>query len=77
MRKVKVYHWKKKEDKSAFQKCSYEKVEVGIAKFHQFGFDYEDTDMGVGTFSTAIVEWDDGSVENVSVEMVQFVDQGN
>lgn len=51
----------------------YEKVEAGKAKFHQFGVGYEEFESGPGNFSTAIIEKEDGSIENIFVEMVRFV----
>jgi len=48
--------------------------EKGIATFHQFGVAYEEFDNGPGNYSTAIVEWADGTVENVPVERIRFID---
>lgn len=48
-------------------------VEKGIAEFHQFGTDYEEFENGPGNFTTAIVEWPDGSVESVIVEHIRFI----
>ena len=48
------------------------KVEDGLAMFHQWGMDYEEFDNGAGNFSTAIIERDDGKVENVPAEMIEF-----
>ncbi|MCK4621275.1 MAG: hypothetical protein KAT62_03570 [Desulfuromonadales bacterium] len=50
------------------------KVADGEAKFHQFGMDYEEFDNGAGNFSTAIIEREDGKIENVPVEMVEFIE---
>lgn len=47
--------------------------EVGLATFHAFGLDYEEFEAGAGNFSTAIVEWEDGSVENIPVNHVRFI----
>ena len=68
MRKVKVFRW----ERQATGK--YKKEVRDVAKFHQFGFSYDETDLGVGTFSTALIEWDDGTMGNVDVELVQFID---
>lgn len=43
------------------------------AVFHQFGCNYEEFKEGPGNFSTAIVEYDDGSVDNVPVEHIRFI----
>lgn len=45
----------------------------GEALFHQFGVGHEVYEGGVGNFTTAVVEWPDGLVENVPVEHVRFV----
>ena len=69
MRTVKVFEYHKVEGKSHF-----EKVEIGTAKFHQFGFDYEEFETGPGNYSTAIIEYDNGEVGNVHVDLIQFID---
>lgn len=46
---------------------------VGEAAFHQFGVGYEEFESGAGNYSTAIVEWPNGDVENVPVEHIKFV----
>lgn len=48
--------------------------EKGVATFHEFGVGYEAFDSGPGNYSTAIVEWPDGTVENVPVEQIKFID---
>lgn len=35
---------------------------------------FNDGHNGPGNYSTAIVEWPDGSVENVPVERIRFID---
>ena len=55
----------------------WELVEKGEAAFHQFGCDYEEFETGPGNFSTAIVEWPDGSIENVPLQNVRFLDSIN
>ena len=69
MRAVKVYKYGKKSGDTFMTK-----VEDGKAKFHQFGMDYEEYDNGAGNFSTAIIERENGKVENVPVEMIEFID---
>lgn len=69
MRKVKVFKYERREGQ-AF----YDKVENGVAKFHQFGVDYQELHDGAGNYSTAIIERADGSVESVPADMIQFVD---
>ena len=48
--------------------------EKGIATFHQFGADYEEFEHGIGNYTTAIVEWPDGTVSSVPVNLVRFLD---
>ncbi len=45
----------------------------GVALFHQFGVGYEEFESGPGNYTTAVVEWPDGQVENVTVEHIKFV----
>lgn len=55
------YKWEKQ------QKCE--------ATFHQFGNSYEEFDNGAGNYSTAIVELDDGTIEEVPPSMIKFMDR--
>ena len=48
-------------------------TEKGEALFHQFGVGYEEFEAGTGNYSTAIVEWPDGKVDNVPVEHIRFL----
>jgi len=61
------------ENKWINERKRYEKVEAGKAVFHQFGVGYEEFENGPGNFSTAIIEKEDGSIENVYVEMIKFI----
>jgi hypothetical protein len=45
------------------------------ATFHSWGCNFEEFEGGPGNFSTAIVERDDGTVENVPVENIRFIDK--
>ena len=49
----------------------------GEATFHQFGVGYVEFEAGPGNFTTAIVEWPDGRVESVPVDLVRFVTPSN
>lgn len=42
------------------------------ANFHQFGNSYIEFESGPGNFSTAIVEYDNGMVDEVAVTAIQF-----
>lgn len=44
----------------------------GQASFHGWGVDYEEFDTGPGNFSTAIVEYSDGSIETVPADDIKF-----
>ena len=50
------------------------KVDAGEALFHQFGVAYEEFENGPGNFTTAIIEFPDGRVESVCVEMIRFLE---
>jgi hypothetical protein len=67
MRKVIVSEYKANGSK-------WEKKEKGVASFHSFGVNYEQFEGGPGHFSTAIVEYPDGQVDNVPVEMIRFIE---
>jgi len=41
--------------------------------FHGFGVDYQEYETGPGNFSTAICELEDGSVRNVPVHLIKFI----
>lgn len=68
MRKVMVSEHKQQPDKK------WKLEEKGEALFHAFGTNYEEFLTGAGNFSTAIIEWPDGTVGNVPVEHVRFLD---
>lgn len=47
--------------------------EKGTAEFMLFGVDYEELDNCVGSFTTAIIKLEDGTVKNIPVENVRFI----
>jgi hypothetical protein len=49
-------------------------TEKGEALFHAFGVDFEELENGIGSYSTAIIEWPDGSLGNVPVEHIRFLE---
>lgn len=73
MRRVRTFKWVEriKED-GGFEKKYHEKVFDRDGWFHTFGVSYDDTGNGVGNYSTAIIEFDDGTVEDFSVNDIQF-----
>ncbi len=78
-RKVKIFEWTKargvdgKELRNESGSFYNEKAWTGTGLFHQWGCDYEEFETGPGNFSTAIVEMEDGTIQNVPCDMVQFV----
>ena len=68
MRKVMVSENRQQEEKK------WKLVEKGEAMFHQFGSNYEEFENGAGNYTTAIIEWPDGTVGNVPVQHVRFLD---
>ena len=71
MRPVMVIHW----TTSAINPRQRVKQDLGPAMFHQWGVDYEEFEAGTGNYSTAIIEWADGTVENVRADMIRFTDK--
>ena len=69
MRKVSVYEYTKPTPPETKCRRAY----ICEAIFHQFGVAYEEFENGPGNYSTAIVEYDDGSVGNVPVELIEFI----
>jgi hypothetical protein len=50
----------------------FDRVEKGLAIFHEFGTDYEEFESGPGNFSTAIIQLPDGTIKNIPVEHIKF-----
>ena len=43
--------------------------------FHQWGIDFEELgDAGVGNYTTAVVELEDGTIETPPANQIQFMD---
>lgn len=51
------------------------KKKVAEGEFHGFGLDFIQTKEGVGNFSTALVELEDGNVKNWDANYIKFVPQ--
>lgn len=68
MRKVIVRKHKQQPD------GKWELRDDGEALFHCFGTNYEEFHDGPGNFSTAIIERPDGTIENIPVDHVRFLD---
>ena len=47
--------------------------EKGEALFHEWGCNFEEFEFGAGTFSTAIIELEDGTVKNIPAEHIKFI----
>lgn len=67
-RKVKVYEWKPKGTPPVNMR-----VKTSVGLFHKWGCDYEEFETGPGNYSTAIVEMEDGTIQNVRCDMIQFI----
>lgn len=77
MRKVKVYKYEKREEKSEkypHGRTYFEKVQDGEGLFHVWGSDYEEFDAGPGNFTTAVIERADGKIETPPANMIEFID---
>ena len=68
-RKVKIFSraWNR-ETKSS------EKFLAGQGIFHQWGVDYEEFETGPVNYSIAIVEMEDGTVDGIFFDLIQFID---
>lgn len=69
MRTVTVFEWYKPED---YKGGPFSKREIGKAKFHAWGVDYEEFETGPANYSVAIVEMPDGEVRTLPVNMIKF-----
>ncbi len=69
-RKVKVFKWVKHAEGPLVDR--FGKVFDYTGTFLAWGVDYEELGCGVGTYSTAIVKLEDGSIKTAAVEMVVF-----
>ena len=56
------------------EKTYWELQEKGEAEFLQFGTDFEESESGLGSYSTAIIKLSDGSVKNLPVENIRFIE---
>lgn len=54
----------------------YEKSEFQSGVFHQFGCDVEEDEQGFSSYSTAIIELEDGVVINQPLNLFRFTDGG-
>lgn len=70
MKKVKYFGWDKVEGASYMARN-----EKGEALFLQFGVDFEYHDVGVGNYSTAIIQLDNGEIKNLPVEDIVFFEE--
>ena len=69
-RKVTVFANRKREVEGKVQWVR--EAREGQAYFHQFGLSYEEFETGGVGYSTAIIEWPNGKLENVPVEYIEF-----
>ena len=47
-------------------------VERGWAWFHGFGIDFEELNGGVANYTTAVVEFPDGTIESIPLPLAKF-----
>lgn len=52
---------------------TYKLALKGEASFHQFGVGYEELDGGPGMYTTAVIELDNGEVNNIPVNNIKFI----
>lgn len=52
----------------------FEPTDRGNAIFHQWGVDYKEFEVGIGSYTVAIVEWPDGTVEEILPRFIRFID---
>jgi hypothetical protein len=64
------------EPKYEEQTKSYVLKEIGFGEFCEWGCNYEEFENGPGNYSTAIVKMADGSIKNVPVEHIRFINPG-
>jgi hypothetical protein len=58
-----------------FEYANRVRSSIGTGDFVQYGISYEDFENGPGMYTTAIVEMNDGTVKNVYVENIRFLDK--
>ena len=66
MRECEVFHMD-------FKTKKIENDGKGVAKFHDWGVDFEEFDSGPASFSVAIVERENGKIETVCPSMIRFI----
>ena len=71
MRKVQTYKYEKPVSPSSI----WDKIEDGIGIFIQYGTNCEEFETGSSNYTTAIIEMPDGTVKNIPVENIQFLDK--
>ncbi len=49
------------------------KIGDGTALFHKFGVNFEEFESGPAQYSTAIIERQDGTIESIPVDLIQFL----
>ena len=55
----------------------WKKEDKGVATFHGWGMDFEELETGPFQFSTAIVEYPDGTLDSVAVHLVRVIEPGD
>ena len=71
MRQVEVFEWVYDAETGRFSDKP-----AGKGIFHQFGVEIAENDFGIGTYSIALVERENGRIESIPVNLVRFLDGG-
>lgn len=72
MRKVKVFGYQHDEKTQ-----KHNRVYARSGLFHGVGVTFQEFEYGVGNYSTAIVEFPDGTIDTPPIEMIEFEDKLN
>ncbi len=77
MRKCEVFrnvrHEIPKTEEKQWTRSEYRKESIGVGNFIMYGLDCDEAENGIASFTSAIVEMPDGTVENVCTNMIKFV----
>ena len=68
-----VRHEIPKTEAKPWTRSEYRKESIGVGNFVGYGLDCDESEGGIASFTSAIVEMPDGTVENVSTSMINFV----
>lgn len=72
LRKCSGYYMEQNTQNSSEYGIRYHEVEFTNGNFHQFGNNYREFESGVGNYTTAIVELEDGRIVEAVVDSIKF-----